>query len=76
MTLTVYSVPSVNPVRMTLYRSPADVDCTFTMLAVVLLETCRDESNISLPDFHWTLNEVVDASDDDQRTSSFSVSML
>ena len=76
MTLTVYSVPSVNPVRMTLYRSPADVDCTFTMLEIGLLESCRDESNSSLPDFHWTLNIVIEESDDDHRTSSFCVSML
>ena len=59
-----------------MYRSPAEVDCTLSMLVVGSAETCRDASNSSLPDFHWTLNIVIDESDDDHRTSSFCVSML
>ena len=47
------------------------------MVVAGSLESWRDESNSSLPDFHWILNEVVDAaSDEDQRTSSFWLSML
>ena len=76
-TRTVYSVPSASSVRVAAYRSRAEVDCSLTMLVAGSLESCRDESYSSAPDFHWILNEVVDAtSDEDQRTSIFWLSML
>ena len=54
-----------------------EVDWSLSMLVAGSLLSCRDESNSSLPDFHWILNEVVDAASDmDQRTSSFWVAML
>ena len=69
MTRTVYSVPSVSPVRVSAYLSPAEVDCSPTMLVAGSLEICLVESNSSRPDFHWILNAVVvAASDEDQRT--------
>ena len=77
LTRTVYSVRSVRPVSVSLYRLPDEVVCSSWMLVAGSLVSCRDESNSSLPDFHWILNEVVeDASDVDHRTSSSVVRML
>ena len=72
ITRTVYSVPSASPVMMSTYRSPAEVDWSLSMLVAGSLESSRNESYSSAPDFHWILNAVIDAPKDvDQRTSSF-----
>ena len=76
ITRTVYSPPPVNPLRVSMYRSPAGVDWSISMLVAGSLVSCRDASNSSLPDLHWILKEVVDVSAEDQRTSSSVVRTL